>query len=86
MSQGLFSSVRHPNFASEQAIWLSFYFFSVAASGDWLNWTAIGVLLLILLFQGSSVLTENISCNKYPQYAAYQKTVPRFIPNPFHRR
>ncbi|MHC1689702.1 MAG: DUF1295 domain-containing protein [Bacteroidales bacterium] len=86
MSQGLFGNVRHPNFASEQAIWLSFYFFSVAASGDWFNWTAIGVLLLILLFQGSSVLTENISSNKYPEYAAYQKAVPRFIPNPFRRR
>jgi len=86
ISQGLFSNVRHPNFASEQAIWLSFYFFSVTASGDWLNWTAIGVLLLILIFQGSSVLTENISCNKYPEYVAYQKAVPRFIPNPFRRR
>lgn len=86
ISQGLFSNVRHPNFASEQAIWLSFYFFSVTASGDWLNWTAIGVLLLILIFQGSSVLTENISCNKYPEYVVYQKAVPRFIPNPFRRR
>ena len=86
ISQGLFSNVRHPNFASEQAIWLSFYFFSVTASGDWLNWTAIGVLLLILIFQGSSVLTENISCNKYPEYVTYQKAVPRFIPNPFRRR
>jgi len=86
ISQGLFSNVRHPNFASEQAIWLSFYFFSVTASGDWLNWTAIGVLLLILIFQGSSVLTENISRNKYPEYVAYQKAVPRFIPNPFRRR
>jgi len=86
ISQGLFSNVRHPNFASEQAIWLSFYFFSVTASGNWLNWTAIGVLLLILIFQGSSVLTENISRNKYPEYVAYQKAVPRFIPNPFRRR
>ncbi|EKD32069.1 MAG: integral membrane protein [uncultured bacterium] len=86
ISQKLFSIVRHPNFASEQAIWISFYFFGVVASGDWFNWTAVGVLLLLLLFQGSSVLTENISSGKYPNYAAYQKAVPRFLPNPFRRK
>lgn len=86
ISQELFGIVRHPNFASEQAIWVSFYFFGVVASGDWFNWTAIGVLLLLLLFQGSSVLTENISSGKYPDYAAYQKAVPRFLPNPFRRK
>lgn len=86
ISQELFGIVRHPNFASEQAIWVSFYFFGVVASGDWFNWTAIGVLLLLLLFQGSSVLTENISSSKYSDYAAYQKAVPRFLPNPFRRK
>jgi len=85
ISQGLFSRVRHPNFASEQAIWVSLYFLGVVASGEWFNWSAIGAIFLILLFQGSSMLTEIISSQKYPEYAAYQKAVPRFFPNLFRR-
>ncbi len=80
MSEGFWKYVRHPNFASEQAIWASFYFFSVAASGKWLNFTLAGPLLLILLFIGSSAMTEKISSGKYPEYKNYQKAVPRFIP------
>jgi steroid 5-alpha reductase family enzyme len=80
MSEGLFRYVRHPNFASEQAIWISFYFFGVAASGRLINWTMAGPLLLVLLFIGSSELTEKISSGKYPAYSDYKKEVPRFIP------
>jgi steroid 5-alpha reductase family enzyme len=80
MTEGLFRFVRHPNFVSEQAIWISFYFFGVAASGSWINWTIAGPLLLVLLFIGSSELTEKISSGKYPAYADYKKDVPRFIP------
>jgi len=80
MSEGFWKHVRHPNFASEQAIWVSFYFFGVAASGKWLNFTISGPILLILLFIGSSAMTESISSGKYPEYKNYQKTVPKFIP------
>jgi steroid 5-alpha reductase family enzyme len=80
MTEGLWKYVRHPNFTSEQAIWISFYFFGVAASGRWINMTIIGPLLLVLLFIGSSQLTENISSSKYPDYAGYKVKVPRFFP------
>ena len=80
MSEGFWKHVRHPNFASEQAIWVSFYFFGVAASGKWLNFTISGPILLILLFIGSSAMTESISSGKYPEYKNYQKTIPKFIP------
>jgi steroid 5-alpha reductase family enzyme len=83
LSEGLFRIVRHPNFTAEQAIWISFYFFGVAASGEWLNWTLAGAVLLVLLFQGSSRFTEKISSEKYPGYASYKKTVPRFLPKFF---
>ena len=85
MSEGFWEHVRHPNFASEQAIWVSFYLFSVAASGRWLNFSVAGSLLLILLFIGSSAMTESISSSKYPEYKNYQKAVPKFIPRLFRR-
>jgi steroid 5-alpha reductase family enzyme len=77
---GLWGLVRHPNYAAEQAIWIVFYFFSVAATGIWLNWSVMGAILLVLLFLGSSSLSESISKGKYPDYAEYLKRVPRFIP------
>lgn len=81
MTEGLWKYVRHPNFTSEQAIWVNFYFFGVAASGQWINITLLGPVLLILLFAGSSRLTESISRSKYPEYAEYQKRVSRFLPH-----
>jgi steroid 5-alpha reductase family enzyme len=77
---GLWAKMRHPNYAAEQAIWLSFYLFSVAATGEWLNWSISGAILLLFLFRGSSNFSEDISTSKYPQYTDYKKTTPRFIP------
>lgn len=77
---GLWGIVRHPNYAAEQAIWIVFYFFSVTATGQWINWSVMGAILLVLLFMGSSNFSESISAGKYPEYADYQKRVPRFIP------
>ncbi len=77
---GLWSIVRHPNYASEQSIWIVFYFFSVSATGLWLNWSVIGAILLILLFYGSSNFSESISLNKYPEYSDYRSKIPRFVP------
>ena len=83
---GLYALARRPNFAAEQAIWIAYYGFSVAATGRWLNWSAIGALLLVLLFQGSTDLTEKITAARYPAYAEYQKRVPRFLPRVWARR
>jgi steroid 5-alpha reductase family enzyme len=77
---GLWKYMRHPNYAAEQAIWVCFYFFSVAATGRWFNWSVAGAVLLLLLFQGSSDFSEGISSKKYPAYAAYKKRVGRFLP------
>ena len=77
---GLWGIVRHPNYAAEQAIWIVFYFFSVAATGQWINWSVMGAILLVLLFWGSSNFSESISAGKYPDYTEYKKRIPRFIP------
>ena len=77
---GLWSVVRHPNYASEQAIWIVFYCFSVIVTGSWINWSIVGCLLLIILFKGSSDFSEKISSGKYEGYKEYQRNVPRFVP------
>lgn len=78
--RGLWALSRHPNYFAEQSIWVTFYLFSVIATGSWLNWSVIGPVLLIMLFRGSSDFSEDISAKKYPAYAEYQRRVSRFIP------
>lgn len=77
---GLWGYMRHPNYAAEQSIWIVFYFFSVVATGHWINWSIAGCLLLVLLFKGSSDFSEGISKGKYPLYEKYINEVGRFLP------
>ena len=79
ISSGLWKYSRHPNFASEQLIWITYYFFSVSATGKFINWSIIGCLLLVILFYNSAKFSEGISDKKYPKYKEYQKKVPIFI-------
>lgn len=72
LDKGLWAYSRHPNYWAEQSIWVAFYLFSVAASGQWINWSIAGCLLLFVLFQGSSDFSEEISASKYPEYKNYQ--------------
>ena len=80
LTEGLFRYSRHPNFFCEQAMWWTYYLFSIAAGAGWLNWTIAGAVALTLLFQGSTGLTEKISLRKYPEYASYQRTTSRLLP------
>ena len=82
ISSGLWARSRHPNYFAEQSIWVVFFLFGVAATGH-LNWSIAGCLLLIVLFRGSSNLSETLQAAKYPRYADYQKRVPRFFPRLF---
>jgi steroid 5-alpha reductase family enzyme len=82
LTMGLFAWSRHPNFFCEQGMWWTIYLFSVAAGAGWLNPTIAGTVLLTLLFQGSTSLTESLSLEKYPSYADYQRTTSRLVPWP----
>ena len=67
-------------------MWWVFWGFSVAARAPasaadaLLHYSAAGPLLLSLLFQGSTTLTEHITASKYPAYSAYQARVSRLVP------
>tara|TARA_B100001059_G_scaffold117298_1_gene117563 strand:+ start:602 stop:1549 length:948 start_codon:yes stop_codon:yes gene_type:complete len=79
LSNGLWSISRHPNFISEQLIWVTFYLFSISATGVYLNWSIIGCVLLIILFYNSANYTESITEKKYPDYKQYKKKVSMFL-------
>lgn len=77
---GLWTWCRHPNFACEQAIWLVLYQWSNIITDSWYNWTVIGVIGYLAIFQGSTWLTEMITAGKYSEYKEYQRRVNRFLP------
>lgn len=76
---GLWNYSRHPNYLGEQSTWVGFFIFSVAAGAGILNWSIIGIILLIFLFIGSSIFAENVSSSKYPEYKDYKKKVFRYL-------
>lgn len=77
---GLWSLCRHPNFAAEQAVWITLYAWSCYNTQTYVNWSGIGALVYVLLFQGSTRLTESITASKYSEYKDYQARVGMFIP------
>lgn len=80
---GFFAYARKPNYATEQAVWGTFYLWSCITSGTLYNWTGIGFLGYLLLFQASTWLTELLSEGKYPEYQQYRQQVGKFIPTSF---
>jgi steroid 5-alpha reductase family enzyme len=92
---GLFKYSRHPNYFAEQSMWLCVYLYSITptlAAGlaaslplqelvlSCLNWTGLGCVQLMLLFQGSMAFGESITLSKYPAYKEYQATTSMCIP------
>ncbi|KAF4983214.1 hypothetical protein FZEAL_1317 [Fusarium zealandicum] len=79
-TSGLWAYSRHPNFFAEQMVWFVLYQWSCYASNNLYSYTFAGSGALILLFQGSTWLTELITAGKYPEYSSYQKQVGMFMP------
>ncbi|MCY3885116.1 MAG: DUF1295 domain-containing protein [Gammaproteobacteria bacterium] len=83
LTTGLYRLSRHPNYLCDMALWCTFYFFGVAATGEWLHWTGLGFIALCLIFAGSIPLTESISASKYSGYREYQASTPVLVPIPW---
>ena len=77
---GLWAYSRHPNFTAEQSVWVLLYGWSCWATKTYYNWSVIGAVLYLVLFQASTWFTELISAKKYPEYKEYQKRVGKFLP------
>ncbi|ORY12499.1 hypothetical protein BCR34DRAFT_482456 [Clohesyomyces aquaticus] len=77
---GLFAWSRHPNFAAEQAVWVSLYQWCCCESMTYMNYAFAGAFGYLVLFQASTWFTEWISAGKYPEYKTYQQRVGKFLP------
>lgn len=80
LTRGLFALSRHPNFAAEQSVWVALHGWSCYSTEMPFNWSGIGALSYLLLFQGSTWLTEILSTQKYPDYKSYKEQVGMFFP------
>lgn len=80
ITKGLWAYSRHPNFAAEQTFWVLLYQWCCLVSGSMVNWTAIGAVSYLILFQASTWFTELVSAKKYPEYKLYQKQTAKFYP------
>jgi steroid 5-alpha reductase family enzyme len=81
ITSGLWAYCRHPNFTAEQTIWFVLYQWSCYAGNVAYSWAGSGPLFLIMLFQGSTWLTELLTDGKYPEYKYYQKQVGVLLPS-----
>ena len=61
LTKGLWAFSRHPNYFAEQMVWIVFYIMSIQPSGNWINWSIMGSMLLVLLFANSADFSEDIS-------------------------
>jgi len=76
---GVWNWCRHPNYFGELGQWLVVWLYAVSATGA-LHWSGIGILLLLAIFTGSTIMTESITASKYPAYAAWKRATPAWVP------
>lgn len=82
---GMWKFSRHPNYFFEQAQWWMIFGFGAVSAGTVLIWPAAGVLVLVVLFIGSTIFTESLTRAKYPEYADFQARVSPIVPWPPRR-
>jgi steroid 5-alpha reductase family enzyme len=79
---GLWSRSRHPNYLGEIGMWCGMYLFGLAADPHWW-WTVAGPVVMVLLFETASIpMMESRSLQRRPEYADYQRRVPKLLPLP----
>jgi steroid 5-alpha reductase family enzyme len=76
---GLWKYSRHPNYICEIGQWIVVYLYLQVSTGTF-HLSALGSILLLLLFIGSTKMAENITTSKYPPYKMWKKATPPWIP------
>ncbi|MDD4960606.1 MAG: DUF1295 domain-containing protein [Candidatus Marinimicrobia bacterium] len=81
---GLWKYSRHPNYFFEIAQWLVVALYALNASASF-HPALLGVAVLILLFIGSTNLTESITESRYLQYKEWKKYTFAWFPLPLKK-
>ena len=85
LDTGVWAWSRHPNYFGEALAWWGVYLAALAAGAP--GWTAVGPLAITLLVRyvsGVPMLEQRMAGR--PEYAAYARRTPVFIPRPPVRR
>jgi len=82
ISSGLFRYCRHPNYFCDIMVFVVLYFFTIVKVSRPINWSIVGALLYVIIFQKSIQVTERISAKKYKRYKAYSAKTWKVIPKP----
>jgi steroid 5-alpha reductase family enzyme len=85
LDSGLYRFSRHPNYFFEIAQWWVVFGFAAVAAGTIALPTALGAVLLTLLFIGSTIFTESITLTRRPEYAEYRARTSMIVPWPPRR-
>lgn len=80
VTSGLWAYSRHPNFAVEQTIWVTLYAWSAYQTKTPFSWAASGPMALLSIFFFSTIITEEITAGKHPEYREYQRQIGKFMP------
>jgi len=76
---GLWQYSRHPNYACELLQWVTIALYAIVSGADPIL-AGLGAVLLIILFAGSTKMTENVTLSKYPEYREWQKITSPWVP------
>lgn len=76
---GLWKYSRHPNYVCETSQWVIVYLYLLVVVG-YVHLSGLGVLILLLLFVGSTRMAEIITSKKYAAYTDWKKATPPWIP------
>jgi steroid 5-alpha reductase family enzyme len=78
-TEGLWRYSRHPNYGFELSQWIILAAYAVVSGVPPLR-AGVGAVLLVLLFAGSTKMTEDITRSKYPEYGNWQKITSPWFP------
>ena len=80
MRSGLWSLTRHPNYFGDAVMWWGYFMVAVSVPFGFLTVYAPLIMNFLLLRISGVALLERDLTNKRPDYAAYIREVPAFVP------